>query len=94
MTVEGAEALCVRLDACAWRLDQGRPVPSAELEQLARAVLSLAEAVSDEERNRLLGRLAAVTSALGARRDVIGAQLSQMRQGRRVVRRYHEHGGR
>jgi hypothetical protein len=88
------ETLCVRLDACAWRLGQGREVPASELRSLAEAVADAAAYVSEEERNRLLGRVAAVTQAIEARQQAIGGQLGQMRQGRRVVRRYHEHGGR
>ena len=94
MNPSATEALCVRLDACAWRLGHGRDVSASEFRVLAEAVADAAAYVSEEDRNRLLGRVAAVTQAIAARQQAIGGQLGQMRQGRRVVRRYHEHGGR
>ncbi len=86
------EALSARLDACAWRLGRGDLVSGAELQALADATLAAASTLADEERLLLVARVDAVARALQSATQDVGERLGQVRQGRRVVRRYQAAG--
>ncbi|MEN9784864.1 MAG: hypothetical protein RLZZ299_128 [Pseudomonadota bacterium] len=81
-------ALLTRLDALAWRLEQGASVDPAELQAVADAV----DAVDRGDRvavGVLHDRLTHFNRVLGAARDRLAARIGEAGRGRRAVRAYH-----
>lgn len=80
--------LLLRLDACAWRLDQEQLVPLEELDALAEAATALGVALGADELLQLTARLDHVMSAIDANASRIKAKLARVGHGRRAVRGY------
>ncbi len=83
--------LLTRLDALAWRLDQGAFIDAQEFEALADEV-EAADRGDPAMVQALHARLAFVMGVLASARDRLGERLGEAGRGRRAVRAYHAGG--
>jgi hypothetical protein len=83
--------LLTRLDALAWRLEQGAFVDAQEFEGLADE-LDAADRGDPAMLHALHARLSYVMGILATARDRLGERLGEAGRGRRAVRAYHAGG--